>query len=142
MGPQLSVFLLKPPIMVFINSTPTDTQTMVVDSHFSDLSRSIIIKLSRLRFGHNRFPPHLHRIGLSPSPHCPFHPSHLHKATPNHIFFECPHLSNIQQSLYSALLNTHIPTPFTALNILSRYNIQAFPHIAKFLAALPPIIII
>ena len=45
--------------------------------HFSDLSRSIIIKLSRLRFGHNRLPPHLHRIGLSPSSHCPLHPSHI-----------------------------------------------------------------
>jgi len=31
-------------------------------SHFSDLNRPFIVKLSRLRFGHNRLSPHLCRI--------------------------------------------------------------------------------
>ena len=39
--------------------------------HFSDLRWSSIIKLSWLRVGHNRLPPHLFRIRLIDSPFCP-----------------------------------------------------------------------
>jgi len=107
-------------------------------SIFRNFSRSVIIKISRLRFGHNRLPPHLHRVGLSPSPHCPLHPSDPQIANLNHLFFNCPQLRCSQMKLYKSLLNAQLITPITASDILSQQHIQIFSFIAEFLQSLPP----
>ena len=70
---------------------------------FSDTRRDLIVKLSRPCFGHNRLPPHLKRINLANSDSCPLHPDTPAQANLNHLFFQCPTLLNIRQSL------THSP---------------------------------
>ena len=111
-------------------------------THLSDLSRSIIMKLSRLRFGHNRLPFYLFHIGRADTPFCPFHTSNLQYASLNHILFECPNLIPFQKSLYSALLGCNLPTSITASDILSTNNTHIFHHLAQFISRLPPEIII
>jgi len=55
--------------------------------HFSDIRGSLIIKLSRLRFGHNHFPPHLKRSNLASSDNSPLHPDSPAQVDLNHFFF-------------------------------------------------------
>ena len=80
-------------------------------THCNDLRRSFIIKLSRLRLGHNRLPQHLFRIRLIDSPYCPLHPKSHTIFTRNHLFFECPSLSQLRQLLYSNLITYQLTTP-------------------------------
>ena len=105
---------------------------------FPRTNRSLIIKLSRLRFGHNRLPPHLKRLQLTQSDLCPFHTDFPTTATLEHIFFQCPELHNIRQNLYTAAINLNIQTPFSANTFLSIENITLFPHILQFIKNLPP----
>ena len=62
-NPKSSYLLIQPQLP----RTPSYT-------HCNDLRRSFIIKLSRLRFGHNRLPQHHFRIGLIDSSYCPLLP--------------------------------------------------------------------
>lgn len=105
---------------------------------FTNFQRSFIIKLSRLRFGHNRLPVHLKRINITDSDSCPLHPDEPSQANMNHILFECKQLETIRQILYSQILNLHIPTPITAINLLSIENLSIFPHLVQFISHLPP----
>ena len=111
-------------------------------THFSDLRRAEIIKLSRLRFGHNRLPMHLFRIGLSPSPFCPLHTDTPKPLTLNHLFFNCPNLTNQQNKLYSELLKLNLPTPYTSTSLITTQYIHTFHLISGFLKSLPPEILI
>ena len=62
---------------------------------FSDFRRSFIVKLSRLRFGHNLLPSHLERINISDSDLCPLHIDTPSRADINHILLECPKLETL-----------------------------------------------
>jgi len=104
---------------------------------FPSILRSLIIKLSRLRFGHNRLPLHLKRLNISDFDLCPLHPDTPEIADLNHLFFECKSLTLQQQHLYSKVLKLHIPTPTIATDLLSLDNISIFPHLVDFIANLP-----
>ena len=111
-------------------------------SHFKDIRRALIVKLSRLRTGHNRLPPHMKRINLSETDLCPFHTNNPSIATLNHILFECKNLHKIRLNLYTSALNLKIPTPFSSDTLLSSENIKIFPEICKFISLIPDPLII
>ena len=126
--------------------TNSNSQYLLIQPHppplpwyklFPNTTRSLIIKLSRLRFGHNRLPPHLKRLNLAQSDLCPLHTNPSSPATLNHILFECPAIHQIRKTLYTAALNLQLQTPFTSHTFLSSENICLFPHLLQFITHLP-----
>ena len=45
--------------------------------------------MTRLRIGHTRLNAHLHRLGMTDTPHCPWCPTQ--PDTPEHLLLHCPH---------------------------------------------------
>ena len=105
---------------------------------FNDTPRSLIIKLSRLRFGHNRLPVHLKRINLSDSEMCPLHLDAPSEGNINHLLFECSELLTIRQNLYTEAIKLNFPTPLRSIDLLSSEHFSIFPFIFKFISELPP----
>jgi len=79
--------------------------------------------------------PHLCRSGLIDSPYCPLHPQSSSICDLNHLFFQCPHLSQLRQTLYTQLL-TNNPPSFTASDLISLHNLHAFPAVFSFILSL------
>jgi len=107
-------------------------------AYFGDIRRSLIIKISHLRFGHNRLPPHLKGINLASSDNCLLHPDNPAQADLNHLFFHCLSLCSNQEKLYFVAISFGLPTPLTATDLLSSSNIVFYPHLLDFLSSLPP----
>ena len=105
--------------------------------HVNNINRSVIIKLSRLRFGHNRLPPHMKRINLSPTDTCPLHTDSPAVADLDHIFFHCPSLSKLRRSLFAELTKSITNSTFNSLDFISSKNIDIFPLICEFISHLP-----
>ena len=83
-------------------------------THLKDVRRTNSVKLSRLRFGYNLLPIHLHRIGHLDSSKCPLHPhSPIFPFSLDHLFFECAHLHNIRNT---QLRNTSSPYSHSILS--------------------------
>ncbi|KAG0713306.1 Nucleic-acid-binding protein from mobile element jockey [Chionoecetes opilio] len=69
-------------------------------------SRALDTAVTRLRIGHTRLNSHLHKLGMTDDPHCPWCPTYLD--TPEHLLLQCPrhhsHRTALLQSLYPLLL--------------------------------------
>jgi len=68
--------------------------------------------------------PHMKRIGISDSHNCLLHPETPSPLNLNHLFFNYPSIYPLQHQLYKMILNLHIPTPLTAVNLLTLENIS------------------
>ncbi|KAG0710347.1 hypothetical protein GWK47_002516 [Chionoecetes opilio] len=69
-------------------------------------SRALDTAVTRLRIGHTRLNAHLHKLGMTDDPHCPWCPTYLD--TPEHLLLQCPrhhsHRTALFQSPYPLLL--------------------------------------
>ncbi|KAG0718494.1 hypothetical protein GWK47_052348 [Chionoecetes opilio] len=68
--------------------------------------RALDTAVTRLRIGHTRLNAHLHKLGMTDDPHCPWCPTYLD--TPKHLLLQCPrhhsHRTALLQSLSPLLL--------------------------------------
>ncbi|KAG0720021.1 hypothetical protein GWK47_007025 [Chionoecetes opilio] len=69
-------------------------------------SRALDTAVTRLRIGHTRLNAHLHKLGMTADPHCPWCPTY--PDTPEHLLLQCPrhhsHRTALLQSLSPLLL--------------------------------------
>ncbi|KAG0710335.1 hypothetical protein GWK47_023033 [Chionoecetes opilio] len=83
-------------------------------------SRALDTAVTRLRIGHTRLNAHLHKLGMTADPHCPWCPTY--PDTPEHLLLQCPrhhsHRTALLQSLSPLLLRR--PTLADLLGWLSR----------------------
>ena len=105
---------------------------------FTDIHCTHIIKLSMLRFGYNRLPPHLKRVNVIQADLRFSHPHSPHRASLNYIFFRCLSLENLRLQLYYAALTVHLPSPFSAIDYYLSVNyLSVFVHVIHFISQLP-----
>ncbi|KAG0714449.1 hypothetical protein GWK47_014121 [Chionoecetes opilio] len=71
-------------------------------------SRVLDVTLTRLRLGHTTLTAHLHRLRLSPDPHCPWCMNFLE--TIEHFLLQCPHFHSHRVVLQSQLLALNVTT--------------------------------
>lgn len=90
----------------------------------SNLKRSDIVFICRLRSGHNRLPANLSRFNPDITTFSPFHP-------------EDQLIADI-----AVLSNNNIYRPFSAITCLTSYNIKIFQQLIHISHTLPPEIII
>ncbi|KAG0697406.1 Histone deacetylase 11 [Chionoecetes opilio] len=109
-------------------------------------SRVLDVTLTRLRLGHTRLTAHLHRLCLSPDPHCPWCMNI--PETIEHFLLQCPRFHSHRVVLQSQLLALNVttfdlPTLLAAaggngherdfmgrkdIYILDMYNKYIYPH--------------
>ncbi len=53
-------------------------------------SRALDTAVTRLRIGHTRLNAHLHRLGMTDTPHCPWCGCPTQPDTPQHLLLHCP----------------------------------------------------
>jgi len=99
--------------MVSIHSTPTPSLTYTPNSITSADPSSSNSADSALAIIDS--PPHLCRTGLIDSPYCPLHPQSFSICNLNHLFFQCPHLSQLRHTLYIQLLTNKLSPPLHSL---------------------------
>jgi len=106
-------------------------------SHFSDLHRSIIIKLSRLCFGHSCFLLPCSELDSSTLPAASA-PSVRHLLHPYSPLLRMPssQFTYIRQLLYLSLVTHHLFPPFTTLDIIGNHNIHVFHLTCSFISQL------
>jgi len=96
-----------------------------------------VIKFSRLRFGQIDSPltssalDSLIQWSASSS-------ISLYLQSQSPFFFQCPHLSQLKQSLYPRLISHKLYTPLTASDVIFLHNIHVFHQMVSFLSCLPP----
>ncbi|KAG0727086.1 UPF0587 protein C1orf123 [Chionoecetes opilio] len=71
-------------------------------------SRVLDVTLARLRLGHTTLTAHLHRLRLSPDPHCPWCMNF--PETIEHFLLQCPHFHSHRVVLQSQLLALNVTT--------------------------------
>ncbi|MPC54104.1 hypothetical protein E2C01_048011 [Portunus trituberculatus] len=73
-------------------------------------NRALHTAVTRLRTGHTRLNAHLHRLGMTDSPHCPWCPTQ--PDTPEHLLLHCPHHHSHRVALLHSLsaIHPHRPT--------------------------------
>ena len=75
-------------------------------------NRSLDTAITRLRIGHTCLNSHLHRLGLTDTPHCPWCPTQLD--TPEHLLLHCPRHHSHRVALLHSLASIHIHRPTLA----------------------------
>ncbi|XP_045105453.1 uncharacterized protein LOC123500965 [Portunus trituberculatus] len=73
-------------------------------------SRALDTAVTRLRTGHTRLNAHLHRLGMTDSPHCLWCPTH--PDTPEHLLLHCPRHHSRRVAFLPSLsaIHPHRPT--------------------------------
>ena len=75
-------------------------------------NRALDTAITRLRIGHTRLNAHLHRLGMTDSPHCPWCPTQLD--TPEHLLLHCPRHHSHRVALFHSLSVLHLNRPTVA----------------------------
>ena len=75
--------------------------------------RALDTAITRLRIGHTRLNSHLHRLGMTDTPHCPWCPTQLD--TPEHLLLHCPRHHSHRVTLLHSLSTLRLNRPTLAV---------------------------